>query len=59
MPSSGPSTRIRIDGQGTDLLLEIVRDPSQDASVRQEALFWLAQSEDDRALDLISDILQK
>jgi len=47
------------DGQGTDLLLEIVRDPSQDASVRQEALFWLAQSEDDRALDLISDILQK
>ncbi|MGB5549170.1 MAG: HEAT repeat domain-containing protein [Thermoanaerobaculia bacterium] len=47
------------DGQGTDLLLEIVRDPSQDVSVRQEALFWLAQSEDDRALDLISDILQK
>ena len=47
------------DGQGTDLLLELVRDPSQDATVRQEALFWLAHSEDDRALDLISDILQK
>ncbi|NHZ72858.1 MAG: hypothetical protein GWP16_00085 [Nitrospirae bacterium] len=47
------------DGQGTDLLLEIVQDPSQDASVRQVALFWLAQSEDDRALDLISDILRR
>jgi len=46
------------DGQGTDLLLEIIRDKSQDASARQVALFWLAQSEDDRALDLISDILK-
>ncbi len=46
------------NGQGTDLLLEIVRDKSQEASVRQHALFWLAQSEDDRALDLISDLLQ-
>ena len=46
------------DGQGTDLLLEIVRDKSQEASVRQQALFWLAQSEDDRALDLISDLLK-
>ena len=45
------------DGEGTDLLLEIVRDKSQDASVRQVALFWLAQSEDDRALDLISKLL--
>ena len=46
------------NGQGTDLLLEIVRDKSQEASVRQQALFWLAQSEDDRALDLISGLLQ-
>lgn len=46
------------DGEGTDVLLEIVRDKSQDASVRQVALFWLAQSEDDRALDLISDLLK-
>lgn len=47
------------NGQGTDLLLEIVRDKTQEPSVRQQALFWLAQSEDDRALDLISDLLQQ
>lgn len=46
------------DGQGTDLLLDIVRDRSQEATARQEALFWLAQSEDDRALDLISGLLK-
>jgi len=30
-----------------------------DAQVRREALFWLAQSEDDRALDLIAEILRR
>lgn len=47
------------DGEGTDMLLKIIRDGSQEASVRQTALFWLTQSEDDRALDLITDILER
>lgn len=45
--------------EGTDMLLQIIRDGSQEASARQAALFWLAQSDDDRALDLISDILDE
>ena len=45
--------------EGTELLLEIVRDGSRPDEVRQEALFWLVQSDEDRALDLVSDILRQ
>ena len=47
------------DREGTELLLAIVRDGSRPDGIRQEALFWLVQSDDDRALDLVSEILHQ
>ena len=45
--------------EAIDRLLAMVRDASRPDSVRREALFWLAQSEDDRGLDLIAEILRR
>jgi len=43
---------------GTPLLLEIARRNPQ-SQLRKEAIFWLGQSGDPRALDLFSEILLK
>jgi HEAT repeats len=47
------------DDTGTLLLLEMARDRELSAEVRKQALFWLAQSDDPRALDLLTAILRK
>jgi hypothetical protein len=43
---------------GTLLLLRLARDRAFTAEVRQQAIFWLAQSSDPRALDLFAEILR-
>lgn len=43
--------------EGLPLLLEILRDRSRPAAIREEAFFWYVQSGDDQALDLIAEIL--
>ena len=35
----------------------LARDRSLDAKTRREALFWLAQQDDDRALDIFDELL--
>ena len=45
------------EGEGLPVLLELLRDGSQPAEIRQQALFWYVQSGDDQALDLIAEIL--
>lgn len=44
-------------GVGTDALLAVVRDGKRPAKARKQALFWLAQSEDPRALAELERIL--
>lgn len=46
------------DDAGTLVLLEMARDRSLGSEVRQQALFWLAQSDDPRAMDLLTAILR-
>ena len=43
---------------GVETLLKIARDGSFPTDVRKEALFWLGQSDDPRALDLLADLLR-
>ena len=43
--------------QGLPVLLELLRDRSQPADIRQEAFFWYVQSGDEKAMDLIAEIL--
>lgn len=43
--------------RGTELLLKIIQDRSRSSEVREHAFFWYVQTGDDRALDLISEIL--
>lgn len=45
------------DEQGTVELLAVLRDGKLDAGVRQQALFWLGQSDDPRAEQAIDEIL--
>lgn len=47
------------DGVGTDALLALARDPQRGPALRRQALFWLAQSEDPRALAEIEAILAR
>ena len=42
--------------QGVPKLIEIARK-STDPEVRKEAMFWLGQSKDDRALAFFEDVL--
>ena len=44
------------DGQGVPLLIGLARTHKNPA-VRQEAVFWLGQSEDPRALAFLEDVL--
>jgi HEAT repeat protein len=42
-------------GQGVEMLIRIARD-EKDARLRRMALFWLGQSEDERAMDLLKEM---
>jgi len=44
--------------EGVPALIRIVRT-SRDPKLRKNALFWLGQSNDPRALDLIEELLAK
>lgn len=48
----------RRDREGVPALINIVRT-SRDPELRKKALFWLANSRDPRALDLIEELLNK
>ena len=48
----------RRNGEGVTALINVVRT-SKDPELRKKALFWLAQSKDPRALDLIEELLTK
>lgn len=48
----------RRNGEGVTALINVVRS-SKDPALRRNALFWLAQSKDPRALDLIEELLNK
>jgi hypothetical protein len=48
----------RPNREGIDPLIRVVRT-SRDPELRKKALFWLAQSRDPRALDLIEELLTK
>ena len=43
---------------GAPLLIRIVRE-RRDTELRREALFWLGQSKDPRALDFLTDVLEQ
>jgi hypothetical protein len=45
-------------GEGVPALINVVRT-SRDPELRKKALFWLANSKDPRALDLIEELLNK
>lgn len=45
-------------GEGVPALINVVRT-SRDPELRKKALFWLAQTRDPRALDLIEELLTK
>jgi HEAT repeat protein len=46
------------DGEGIEPLLDLVRHGREDA-LRREALFWLAQSDDPRAMESLEALLLK
>jgi HEAT repeat protein len=48
----------RRDREGVPALINVVRT-SPDPELRKKALFWLAQSKDPRALDLIEELLRR
>lgn len=45
------------DGRGVDELLRVARDESYPEDVRKQAFFWLAQSDDPRAIALLEEFL--
>ncbi len=45
------------DGQGVPLLIQVART-NQNAAVRKQAVFWLGQSKDPRALAFIEEVLK-
>jgi HEAT repeat protein len=47
------------DDLGTDTLLELARDGEQPRKVRRQALFWLAHSDNDRAVAALADLLTR
>jgi hypothetical protein len=47
----------RADNEGVPALIRIARS-NADSELRKSALFWLGQSEDPRAIDLLEDILR-
>jgi len=47
------------DGEGSPVLLRLASDRSQPSSLRQEAFFWFVQADEERALELIDQILSR
>jgi len=47
------------ESQGTGILLELAQDPSQPRNVRRQALFWLANSDDDEAVAALEELLTR
>jgi hypothetical protein len=47
------------ESQGTGMLLELAQDPSQPRNVRRQALFWLANSDDDEAVAALEELLTR
>ena len=45
-------------GEGVPLLIQVVRN-NRNPEVRKQAMFWLGQSHDDRALSFIEEVLKK
>ena len=54
---SNTSGRLFWDETGIDALISLVKDREQELKVREQALFWLAQSESDAALEEIDRLL--
>jgi len=46
------------DNEGVPLLIEVART-NRHPEVRKQAVFWLGQSKDPRALDFIEEVLKK
>ena len=46
-------------GEGSAVLLQLARDRTQPSSLRQEAFFWFVQADQERALELIDQILSR
>ena len=44
---------------GTQMLLELARDQQKPREVRRQALFWLANSDDDEAVAALADLLTR
>ena len=44
---------------GTQILLDIARDDKAPRQVRRQALFWLAQSDDDRTIAALTELLTR
>jgi HEAT repeat protein len=47
------------DGRAVGSLTQIVRDARMDRAIREQALFWLAQSDSDEAYEAIDALLSK
>ena len=47
------------DSMSTPLLLELAQDAEQSKAVRRQALFWLANSDDEKALAALEDLLTR
>ena len=44
---------------GTQMLLELARDQQKPREIRRQALFWLANSDDDKAVAALADLLTR
>jgi HEAT repeat protein len=47
------------DEAATQLLLELAMDPSRSREIRRQALFWLANSDDDEAIVALVKLLSQ
>ncbi|MBI4551491.1 MAG: HEAT repeat domain-containing protein [Candidatus Latescibacteria bacterium] len=45
--------------EGIPRLIEVAKNADEDADVRKQAIFWLGQSDDPRARDVLIDIIQR
>ena len=46
------------DEEGTQALIDVIKT-TKDRDLKREALFWLGQSDDPRALDVIAQLLRE
>jgi hypothetical protein len=48
----------QLPGGGVPLLVSVARDRRRDPEIRRQAMFWLGQSKDPRALDFLEEVLR-